>query len=169
MIGISMVLTIVVCVAGFSLIYAALDDTVGDFISRDVPDPVIPTALPTEETVAQDTEDEPAEPETDTEPEPTEEPAPQPTAEETESAEEFEPDYQTSGAASLNFRSEPSTSGGEDTIITTLPQETPLQFLDETQASDNPDVDGEDGWMHFRTEDGTEGWLRAIDVNQFEP
>lgn len=171
MIGISMALTIAVCVAGFSFIYAALDDTVGDFISREAPDPVTPTAVPTESSVAQNSEEDPPESDTasEAESEPTEEPTVEPTAEATEITEEFVPDYQTSSAASLNFRTEPSTSGGQDTVITTLPQETPLQFLGERQESDNVEQDGEEGWMQFRIEDGTEGWLRAIDVNEFEP
>jgi hypothetical protein len=42
-------------------------------------------------------------------------------------------------------------------------------FMDERQESDNPDVDGEDGWMLFQLDDGTEGWLRAIDVEEYEP
>jgi hypothetical protein len=170
MIGISMALTIVVCVAGFSFIYAALDDTIGDFISRDVPDPVIPTQEPTEPAVAEDNEGDTSE-----EPAPTNAPETEPTgppadeAEETAESDEFVPDYQSSSNASLNFRSEPSTSGEETTIIQTLPVETPLQFMNETQPSDNPAEDGEEGWMLFRLEDGTEGWLRAIDVNEFEP
>jgi hypothetical protein len=165
MIGISMALTIAVCVAGFSFIYAALDDVVGDFISRDVPEPSVPTEIATEESVAQapaDTNDEP-EPEA----QPTTEPTTEPTEEPAATSGEFVPDYQTSSNASLNFRSEPSTAGGEDTIITTLPQETALQYLNEEQASDNPDQDG-DRWLYFRIEDGTEGWLREIDVNPYE-
>jgi len=169
MIGISMALTIAVLVAGFSVIYAALDDTVGDFISRDVPAPVIPTPEQTEEAVAQ-TDDNP-----DPDPEEAAEPTPEPeeeeeaTAEPSEESDDFVPDYQSSLGAELNFRSEPSTSGGQSTVITLLPLGTLLQFTGETQPSENPDVDGEDGWMFFQLEDGTEGWLRAIDVNEYEP
>lgn len=168
MIGISMALTIAVCVGGFSVIYAALDGTVADFISRDVEDPVIPTEIPTEEAVAQNEGNTPTEQPPD--PEPTTAPEETVAAESTaEPSGEFTPDYQSSSDASLNFRSEPSTSGGQETVIQTLPEETPLQFMNETQPSDNPDVDGEEGWMLFQLEDGTEGWLRAIDVNEFEP
>jgi hypothetical protein len=170
MIGISMALTIAVCVGGFSLIYAALDDTVGDFISRDVPDPVIPTAEPTEPEVAQQSDNAPEEQQsTEEAADPTEEPETEATAESTEESEEFVPDFQTSSDSTLNFRTEPSTRGGSSTVIIGLPPETPIQFMDQTEESDDPEVDGEDGWMYFRTEDGTEGWLRAIDVNPFEP
>jgi hypothetical protein len=170
MIGISMALTIIVCVGGFSVIYAALDDTVGDFISRDVPEPVIPTAEPTEADVAQESDTAPEEQQsTEQAAEPTDEPQDEATAESTDISEEFVPDFQTSSDSTLNFRTEPSTRGGSDTVITGLPPETPIQFLNQTEASDDPETDGEDGWMYFRTEDGTEGWLRAIDVNEFEP
>ncbi len=71
-----MALTIAVCVAGFSFIYAALDDTVGDFISRDAPDPVTPTAVPTESSLAQNPAEDPPDSDTasEAESEPTEEP-----------------------------------------------------------------------------------------------
>jgi len=169
MIGISMALTIAVCVGGFSVIYAALDDTIGDFISRDVPDPIIPTALPTEEEEVSQSDAPPANENANDEPAPTEEPTPEPTPEETEISDEFVPDYQSSSQASLNFRTEPSTRGGSETVIEGIPPETPLQFLNERQESDDPATDGEEGWMLFRLEDGTEGWLRAIDVNPYEP
>ncbi|MBA2776384.1 MAG: SH3 domain-containing protein [Chloroflexia bacterium] len=177
MIGISMALTIAVLVGGFSLIYAALDDTVGDFISRDVPAPIIPTT-PTEQTVAStDTESE----ELEAEPEPSDDPEPEPpveaeepeeaeaTEEDEEDSDGFAADFLSSEQAQLNFRSEPSTAGGQSTVITLLDEGTPLQFTGETQSSDDPAVDGADGWMLFELEDGTEGWLRAIDVLEVEP
>jgi hypothetical protein len=160
-----MALTIAVCVAGFSVIYAALDDTVGDFISRDVADPVIPTQSPPPAEVAQENDGEEDGPEEA--PEPTEEPEANPTDGPSEQAEEFTPDFQTSSEFSINLRSEPSRDGGDATIIITLPPETPLQFT----GTDEPTTDPEDGdrWMLFRTEDGEEGWMREIDVNEYEP
>lgn len=171
MIGISMALTIGVCVAGFSFIYAALDDTVGDFVARDVPAPVIPTQPPTEAALAQtddpDVEEAPPEEPEEAAAEPTEEAPAE--AEPTEEPDAFQPDYQSSPNAELNFRSEPSTSGEQETVIELLPVGTLLQFTGETQASDNPERDGEEGWLLFQLEDGTEGWLRAIDVEEYEP
>jgi hypothetical protein len=176
MIGISMALTIAVLIGGFSVIYAALDNTVGDFISRDVPDPIIPTPAPTESTLAQT--DNPAE-DTEVQPEATEEavedePEPSEVADEpdpdpTEDADGFVPDFQSSTQARLNFRMEPSSAGGESTVELVLPEGTLLQFTGETEASVDPEVDGVDGWMRFQLEDGTEGWLRAIDVIELEP
>lgn len=178
MIGIMMAVTIAVCVAGFSVIYAALDDTIGDFVSRDVPDPIIPTLEPTENTdVAQqetgNDDEEASDPAPTQEPEPTAEATEQPDEGDADDAEEddgeFNPDYQSSFEARLNFRSEPSTAGGGSTVLFSLEEGTLLEFTGETQPSDDPAVDGEDGWMLFTLEDGTEGWLRAIDVTPYEP
>lgn len=163
MIGISMALTIAVCVGGFSVIYAALDDTIADFVSRDVPDPVIPTAAPTQEEVAQANEPPATEDPAADQPEATEAPDAEPTSEGNEITEEFVADYQSSNESRLNFRSEPSTAGGESTIVMQLDEGTPLQYMGEDQPSEDPAVDGE-RWMMFRIEDGTEGWLREIDV-----
>jgi hypothetical protein len=168
MIGISMALTIAVCIGGFSVIYAALDDTFGDFLSREVEAPVVPTEEPTPAEVADN--NQPAEPEDTNDeeaPAPTEEEAPTEAPEPTESPDEFVPDYQTSSEFSIRLRSEPSRQGGDATIIRVLPPETPIQFT----GTDEPATDPEDGdrWMLFRTEDGDEGWIREIDVNEYEP
>jgi hypothetical protein len=172
MIGISMALTIALCVAGFSVIYAALDDTIGDFVSRDVPTAVVratEAAETTPDVVAEETTAPEEATETVEEAEATTAPALTTAATETAADGEFSPDYQSSFEANLNFRSEPSTAGGEGTVIQTLPAGTELQSTGDTQASDNPAVDGEEGWIQFRLEDGTEGWLRAIDVTPIEP
>jgi hypothetical protein len=171
MIGISMALTIALCVAGFSVIYAALDDTIGDFVSRDVPTAVVRATEPAETVTEVEEDPAPTEEAADNVIVPPATEAPEPTSNVVESANEgaFEPDYQSSFEANLNFRTEPSTSGGGETVIQTLPAGTELQSTGETQASDNPSVDGEDGWIQFQLEDGTEGWLRAIDVTPIEP
>jgi hypothetical protein len=171
MIGISMALTIAVCIGGFSVIYAALDDTFGDFLSREVEAPVTPTESPTQEPEAgndeQASNNQAAGDDAAEDAEPTQEPDATEEPQATELSGEFEPDYQTSSEFSIRLRSEPSRDGGDSTIITTLPPETPLQFT----GTDEPTTDPEDGdrWMLFRTEDGEEGWIREIDVSEFEP
>jgi len=171
MIGLSMALTIGLCVAGFSVIYAALDDTIGDFVSRDVPTAVVRTTEAPETAVAQQQEPVSTEAPAADDAQPTATQAPEETAAPTEAADDeaFTPDYESSFEAQLNFRSEPSTAGGGDTVIQTLPAGTELESTGETQPSENPAVDGEEGWIQFRLEDGTEGWLRAIDVSPLEP
>jgi hypothetical protein len=171
MIGLSMALTIALCVAGFSVIYAALDDTIGDFVSRDVPEAVVRSTEAPESTAetaevpagTEEAADAVIEAPATTTPAATTEPP------DATNAGSFTPDYQSSFEAQLNFRSEPSTSGGDGTVIQTLPAGTELQSTGETQTSDNPSVDGEEGWIQFELENGTEGWLRAIDVTEIEP
>lgn len=172
MIGVSMALTIALCVAGFSVIYASLDDVLSDFISRDRPAANVEEPVPGTQIAAQDSaptqpaagqaEDTtaPTVPPTEA-PEPTEPPATPP-------QEAFEPDYQTSSQYSLNLRAEPSSDDDESPVVAVLPPASPLQYQNQDQPTDNPEVDGR-RWMLFVTEDGDEGWIREIDVEPYEP
>ena len=167
MIGISMLLTIAVCVGSFSIIYAGLDDIVGDFVSRAEPDPTqtppptdVAQAAPTAAPVATDAAAPTAAPSDN-------QAAPTPT----ESARDggFEPDYQVDSLGSVNLRSGPGTRFD---IVTAVPLEQPLQYLGESEPTTDPTNDelGEGQvWMKFRTEDGDEGWIREIDVAEYVP
>jgi hypothetical protein len=177
MIGISMALTIAVCIAGFSVIYAALDPLTSDFVTADEPTEAPdtgqniagpePTARPTEASDEQGAEEQP---------QPTETVADAPTAtagsgdNQIVDADEdtFTPDYQISAEENVRLRSGPGT---DSDTVTSLTSEQPLQFLGEEQESENPSRDGlSDGqvWMQFRTEDGEEGWVREIDVEPYQ-
>lgn len=162
MIGVSMVLTIAVCIGGFSVIYASLDPFVGDFVSGEGTTGVAPTEPPAQvaaaNTVAQATAPPGA-------------PAPAPTVapqSPVPTQATFTPDFQTSNQYSLRLRSEPSADGPDSTIVTVLPPASPIQYLNEDQPAANPAQDG-DRWMHFRTENGKEGWLREIDIEAYQP
>lgn len=166
MIGISMALTIAVCVGSFSVIYASLDTFVGDFISRGVPTDAAPTQPPAQVAGAVVPTEAPAPPA------PTQASAPEPTpppvattAPATQPT--FAPDYQ-SRSYTLNLRSEPSAEGGDATIVTVLPPSSPLQYLNEEAPTANPARDG-NRWMRFRTENGQEGWLRELDTEPYQP
>lgn len=172
MIGISMLFTIAICVGSFSMIYAGLDDVVGDFVSRADPDET-PTAIATEVAEAAPTEAPVAEPTQEPTPEPTT--APEDTGEEAEPTEEpadeneFQPDYQIDSTGSVNFRTGPGT---QFEVLYALPLEEPLQYLGESVPTENPDADGlGEGqvWMQFRTDSGDEGWVREIDVTEYVP
>lgn len=169
MIGISMLLTIAVCVGSFSVIYAGLDDIVGDFISRTEPDPTHPSA-PTEVAQAAPTEapaPKPTEPPAPTAAPSDNQAAPTPTASADDG--DFQPDYQIDSLGSVNLRSGPGTRFD---IIIAVPLEQPLQYLGESEPTTDPDNDelGEGQvWMKFRTEDGDEGWIREIDVTEYVP
>ncbi len=168
MIGVSMVLTIALCAAGFTIIYSALDGFTTDFISKTEPEPTVvaqapeqggdnavvtPTAAASGGTGQQQAQQ--------TDPTPTPKPTQAPTSAPDENA--FTPDYQV-GPVTVNLRSGPSTA---DSIVNGLPPATPLQYLDEDAPTDDPE-DGE-RWMRFMTEDGLEGWIREIDVTEYEP
>jgi hypothetical protein len=178
MIGVSIAMTIAICVAGFSVIYAALDEFTADFVSDGDPTvevtPENEVAGPeptTELTAEQSTEGEQSEGETQ---EPTVAPTGEATsgdnqAQPTEPSDEFTPDYQISAGESINFRSGPGTNSE---VVTTLTSEQALQYLGESQPSDDPERDGlgeDQVWMKFRTEDGEEGWVRELDVEPYDP
>ena len=166
MVGISMALTVAICVGGFATIYAALTPFTADL----VPQEREPTPAPTR--VAARSEDLGAAPTSAPEvaiaaeaptptpaPAPTEAPAPTPTEE------AFRPTHQISAGQSINFRSGPSTA---DPILFALPPLTPLQYLNEDAPTQNPAQDGR-RWMRFRNEDGEEGWVREIDTEPYRP
>jgi len=162
MIGLSMALTIAVCVGGFTIFYSALEGYTSDFIGQ--PEPTIPaTAAPTNPPVpASNTGDQVAD-------QPTAEPTQQPidanpAAGATGTPGSFSPDYQIGSTGSVNLRSGPGTS--YDAVVA-LPYQTPLQYLGETQTTSDPDANTK--WMRFRTEDGDEGWVRQIDVDTYTP
>lgn len=170
MIGISMALTIAVCVAGFSVIYAALDGFTGDFVSRDAPTAVPTNARQTTEVaqVAGGAQGQPsAQPTADTAAAaPTTVPTEAPVA--TASPSAFAPNYQITSTSTVNLRSGPGVKG--NATITALSPQTPLQFLNDRQKTTDPDGDGFSGdWLKFRTESGDDGWVREIDVGTYVP
>ena len=173
MIGISMLFTIAVCVGSFSIIYAGLDDVVGDFVSRADPDPTqMPTQTPA--TVAEAAPTEPAEPKPTepADPEPTRAASDNqltPTPKDEKQDGEFDPDYQIDSFGSVNLRSGPGT---RFEAVTSLPMEQPIEYLDEPEATTDPandDLGEGQVWMKFRTESGEEGWIREIAVTDYVP
>ncbi len=166
MVGLSMAATIAVCIGGFAAVYGFI----GPFLSDIVP---IPTQLieatdsPDAEAVAQG-------------PGPTEAPAvvgpaetpapPTPTpaapAAPTATEEAFQPDYQIRADQAVNLRPQPSSVTSANNQPTALPPSTPLEYLDEDQPTDDPN--DAPRWMRFRTEEGVEGWIRQLDVIQYE-
>jgi hypothetical protein len=163
MVGLSMALTIAVCIGGFVWIYAQVEPFTSDFVDA-------ATVAPTRESASSD-EDEPEgeeTPESDGEDEgggsgdenadeePTEEPEP------TETPDGFQATHVVSSEVTINFRPGPGVNSGDP--VAQLTPGTELQYLDETEASQDPDADGDTSWLRFRTEDGLEGWIRQIDV-----
>lgn len=171
-IGLTMALTLLVCVGSFTVIYAQLEPVVSDFVSSSTDE-----AAPTEEPeVAEAAPTAPTETDTDNaeQPQPTTEPSPEPTseatAEPTPDDDEFVPDYQLDSIDSVNLRPGPGVNSGE--AVVAVPIDAPLMYLGESEPTQDPGADGLDEgqvWMLFRTEDGEEGWIREIDVTEYTP
>jgi hypothetical protein len=168
-----MLLTIAVCVGSFSIIYAGLDDVVGDFVSRTEQEPT-QAPLPTEVAEAAATEAPapteapnaaPTQAPSDNQAEPT----PTPAEGEDQDDDGFDPDYQIDSFGSVNLRSGPGT---RFEVVTSLPLEEPLQYLGASEPTTDPandDLGEGQVWMQFRTESGEEGWIREIDVTEYVP
>jgi hypothetical protein len=160
MVGMTMVLTIAICVFGAAGLFAWLSRPFSDLIPMVAPaaqiaptDDADPAAAPDVAPTPPAAEAPPETPDT-VSVVPTEAPAAGP----------FTPSHQISAAQSVNFRSGPSTG---DPVIVALSPATPLQYLEEDEPTTNP-ADG-DRWMKFRTEDGQEGWVLEILTEPYQP
>jgi hypothetical protein len=157
MVGISMVLTIAICIFGAAGLFAWLSRPFSDIIpisapaaevssNQPIPAAAPPTVVPT----------------TEVQPTVSEASGAVPAAAGTTQA--FNPTHQIRSDVSVNFRAGPSTS---DAIIIALSPATPLEYLGEEAPTSNPS-DG-DSWMKFRNETGQEGWVREIDTEPYQP
>jgi type IV secretory pathway VirB10-like protein len=164
-VGLSMALTIGICVGGFSLIYAVIAPLLSDVVGSEAEPTPEETRIAAPQGGGQPAEAEeeaPAAPQVAAATAPTAPPnpapteAPQPTA--TEAA--FQPDFQIQASQSINLRPEPSTNNAP---ILALSPSTPLQYLGEEQPANDGTM-----WRRFRTEDGQEGWIRDIDVVPYQ-
>lgn len=66
----------------------------------------------------------------------------------------------------------PGPGNGSGLSIVTVPSKTSLQYLCESEASLDLRIDRmKEGqlWLKVRTDDGTEGWIRQVDVQPIEP
>ena len=65
----------------------------------------------------------------------------------------------TTGESGMNVRSSPSPGAA---LVTALPNGTTFQILAADIAETGIDTPGRNRWMHVRTSNGTQGYLRAI-------
>ncbi len=175
-VGLSMALTIAICIGGATVIYAALVEPLSQFIPIPAPQQIAPqqgnpvsgglSDVPSVDAPAAPARSDQgvAAAPTEVPPEPTPEPAPDPSP--TATSEAFDPTHQIRGDQAVNLRTEPSRS--DSGVIRALPPSTPLQFMDDEAPTENPVEDG-DVWMLFRTSEGEEGWVREIDVSSYTP
>jgi uncharacterized protein YgiM (DUF1202 family) len=60
----------------------------------------------------------------------------------------------------VNFRGGPTT---DSDVVDVLPPGTQIKFVGEQQQTNGVT------WMHFQSQDGTEGWVRQVDVTPLVP
>ena len=174
MVGLSMALTIAVCIGSFVWIYAQVEPVIGDFVDAST---VVPTTVGQATTDEEEPDEAPTEaPEEEETPEPeseTEEPDDEsnivdPTDEDIDPTEEPDDEFQATHIVSaevpINLRPGPGVGSGAP-VGNSLPPGTELQYLDNTEESQDPGADGDTTWLNFRLEDGREGWIRQIDVD----
>ena len=161
-VGLTMALTVLLCVALPVVIYARLNPLTTDFVAAPTAETdarPTPTRRPRQSASA-----DPTRPPADDDAAPTPTPAP-PDPTPTPEQQTFSPDFQSSSQGQINFRSGPGT---EFEVLTVLTLAQPLQYLSEDAPTANPAEDG-NRWMKFRTEDGLEGWIREIDSEPYDP
>jgi hypothetical protein len=161
MIGVSMAAAMIICIAAFIWFYVQIGPLLSDFIPQETaedPDVIsIAGSQPTRDPSAVDDFSLAELP-----PEPLSTPAPGEDDDDDDSAADddanddvWEPTHQLRDGPNVNFRSGPNTMSEPHG---SLPPGTPLQFLgDEEPASGVV-------WMSFESEDGTQGWIRDVDV-----
>jgi hypothetical protein len=169
MVGVTMALTIGICIAGFAGIFSVLAPFTRDFIDEQA------TAQPsatTAATAAPNATQPPApagaaEVELTAPPEPEPTQPPQPTAAAivpretvTGTSTTFRATHTSNARFSINLRSEPNTSSQ---VVAVLQPSTQVQFLEERTGT------GATDWLRFRTEQGDQGWIRQIDVDPIAP
>lgn len=161
MVGLSMAITIAICIVAFIWIYLRVGPYLSDFIPAEPPEPTpnvriggIPGAFGTPTVVVTEPPEAPA---TETSPEMTPTPSPTPAPTPTPV---WEATHEIAEGAEINFRAGPSTISE---VLDVLEPGTPLKFLGEQQQS------GGATWMRFQTEDGTEGWIRTLDIEALAP
>lgn len=157
MVGLSMALTIAICVAGFTTIYAQLAPFTSDFVAARTP---VPTSAPRSTQIPATSSGSGADapPPTATAPPPT--PTPAPTVAPTPTP-AFEPDLQSTSEIAVNLRQEPGTQAN---IVTVLTAQTPLQSFGEEQEGPDGEI-----WIRVRTEEGEEGWIWRNSADPYEP
>ena len=83
---------------------------------------------------------------------------------------DFAADFTSHPQMPVNLRPGPGNASGIS--VATISSKTPLQYLCESEETTNPTLDRmEEGqvWLKIRTEDGTEGWIREVDIREYEP
>lgn len=157
MVGLSMALTIAVCIGSFVWIYAKVDPLTRDFVNQATAAPTKKAAASSNSTEAAGAarEEENGDGGEIQEADPTEEPEP------TATSRRFNATHRVIAETPVNLRPGPGVNSGDP--IATVDSGAELQYLNDTELGQDPGG-GELNWLEFRTEDGLEGWIREVDV-----
>ena len=169
MIGVSMAAAMIICIAAFIWLYVQVGPVLSDFIPEETAEeePETIGIVGTDDTSATGADDfslaeippEPlATPTDDDEPEDTDDADDADDAvddEDDANDDEFAATHQLRDGPNVNFRSGPNTMSEPHG---SLPPGTPLMFLGEEEPASGV------VWMSFEIEDGTQGWIRDVDV-----
>jgi hypothetical protein len=153
MIGVSMAAAIIICISAFIWLYVQLGPLLSDFIPQEPREEPATIGMPT-------TSLTPVERAIDdfTLAEIPPEPLATPTEDESDDDgdnDEWVPTHQLRDGPNVNFRSGPNTISEPHG---SLAPGTPLLFLNDEEPASGVT------WMFFEIEDGTQGWIRDIDV-----
>jgi hypothetical protein len=157
-VGLTMAAAVAVFIVGTTVIFARLQPLVSDYVSLVTPPPPAPTPIVATLGSAPEGGRVAAAQAT---PFPTVAPSPTPTPS------VFTPDLQVNPAGPpVRLRAEPSTAGGDATIVDTLAPGTPLQATGRQEPDPaQPGVT----WLEVRTSAGQQGWMRQIDTVAVAP
>lgn len=158
MVGLSMALTIAVCIGSFVWIYAQVDPLTRDFV--DVA--TVPPTRKAQSSSSKSTSESDSESSSDAGEVVAADEQPTETPEATATSVSFKPTHRVISEIDVNLRPGPAVGSGEP--VTQVSSGAELQYLGETELSEDPDSDGQLNWLKFRTEDGFEGWIREVDV-----
>jgi hypothetical protein len=166
MIGVSMAAAMILCIAAFIWIYVQIGPLLSDFIPQETAEePEIIGIAGSQPTPNPDAIDDFSLAEIP--PEPLSTPAPEDDDDATNDDDEdddadpdvWTPTHQLRDGPNVNFRSGPNTMSEPHG---SLPPGTPLQYLGEEEPASGV------VWMSFEIEDGTQGWIRDVDVVEIE-
>ncbi|TVR73767.1 MAG: SH3 domain-containing protein [Sphaerobacteraceae bacterium] len=167
MIGVSMAAAMILCIAAFIWLYVQIGPLLSDFIPQETaeePETIgIAGSQPTPGPSAVDDFSLAEIP-----PEPLSTPSPDDDEADDEATDDedddadldvWTPTHQLRDGPNVNFRSGPNTMSEPHG---SLPPGTPLEFLGEEEPASGA------VWMSFEIEDGTQGWIRDVDVVEVE-
>lgn len=168
MIGVSMAAAMIVCVSAFIWFYVQIGPLLSDFIPEETaeePETIgIAGSQPTRDPSTSDglsLAEIPPEPLSTPGPDDDDDAEDSPEEEEVEPEEdEWTPTHQLRDGPNVNFRSGPNTISEPHG---SLAPGTPLLFLGDEEPA------GGVVWMSFEIEDGTQGWIRDVDIIEIEP